>query len=296
MILLINVSLLTAQIDLESALDNDELMAFWKADSLFNLGEYDQAIEFYQMYEPKNHFNLGWPIKKSICYLLVEDTISAQKYFENYVINGGYYMYVAQIDRIPLFEIIAPDEVVRNKFTDNSLAFEKNDSTCLYPDVLKVLMNMRSIDQAYRQGNGDPSISLSTIDSLNRIKLDSLINIYGWLGYKEVGKSGENASFLIAQHSDRDLKFQKKCILLMEKELFKGNIYPSNFALLYDRIKVNSNDCQLFGSQVDINNESNSFEPKKTVSFQLLNPYRSYLGLGTIQSYLELMNKRSGLN
>lgn len=294
LVLLFSVSHLTAQVDYESTIDKGELIAFWKADSLFNLGEYQEAIKFYKAHEPKNHFDLGWPVKKSLCYLLIKDTISAQNYFNNYVLNGGYYMYVEQISQIPLFEIIAVDETVRANFVKNSRSFELSDSLCLYPDVLKELMKMRSVDQLYRQGNGDPAVLLTTIDSLNRIKLDSLINIYGWLGYKEVGKSGENASFLIAQHADRDLEFQKKCILLMNKELLNGNIYPANFALLYDRIKVNSNEAQLFGSQVEMNATSNSFEPKKTMSYQLLNAYRLYLGLGTIESYLEIMNKRNG--
>ena len=75
------------------------------------------------------------------------------------------------------------------------------------------------------------------------------------------------------------------------EELFKGNVYPPNYALLYDRDKVHSGDAQLFGSQVEFEESSNKFIPKKTVSMELVNAYRLYFGLDTIESYLDLMNK-----
>jgi hypothetical protein len=296
LVLLLNFSISFSQIDLTKSIDKDELGAFWKADSLFNQKEYHKAMEFYKKCNPENNFDLGWPIKKSLCYLLVNDTIAAKKEFSKYTYDGGHYMYSEWIGQIPSFEILAADKKIETKFRKNTYAFENSDSTCLYPDVLKTLMEMRTIDQAYRNGDQDPNVSLTTIDSLNRIKLDSLINMYGWLGYKEVGKSGENAAFLIVQHSDRDVFFQKKCVKLMQNHLFEGNIWPQSFALLYDRIKVNSNEPQLFGSQVEIDRATNKFVPKKVYSLQLLNAYRLYMGLGTIESYLEIMNKRKNLN
>lgn len=281
----------TAQTNFELTLNRNEIIACWKADSLFDLGEYKNALPIYKECNPKEYYNLNWPIKKSLCLLLVGDTTAARDYFAAYVSKGGYFMYVSQIKQIPLYEEIAPDEKVRNQFEKNTYTFEHCDASCLYPEVLKTLLEMRELDQAYR-GKDKPGISSATIDSLNQLKLDSLISIYGWLGYKEVGKSGENASFLVAQHADQNLSFQVKCLSLMRKELAEGNIYPSNFALLYDRVKVNSKDAQLFGSQVELNKTSNQFQPKKVISLELVNAYRLYFGLDTIESYLEFMNKR----
>ena len=79
----------------------------------------------------------------------------------------------------------------------------------------------------------------------------------------------------------------------MQKELLKGNVFAPNFALLYDRIKVNSNEPQLFGSQVKRDPETNKFKPKEVYSPKLLNAYRSYYGLSSIEDYLKLMAERN---
>ncbi len=71
----------------------------------------------------------------------------------------------------------------------------------------------------------------------------------------------------------------------------KGYIYSQNYALLYEHVMVNSNEAQLFGSQVELDEASNKFKPKKTVSAELVNAYRLYFGLDTIESYLDIMNK-----
>ena len=47
----------------------------------------------------------------------------------------------------------------------------------------------------------------------------------------------------------------------MQKELLNGNVFAPNSALLYDRIKVNSNEPQLLGSQVKRDPETNKFKP-----------------------------------
>lgn len=292
--LLIGIGSLQAQTNFDFASNRKEIISFWKADSLFNQGAYELAIDYYKAFEPQQHFTVDWPIKKSLCYLLVGDSLAAQNYMKDYVSKGGHYLYVNRIKQIPLYEEIAPDIKVRSEFEKNTYKFEHSDSTCLYPEVLKLLLELRELDQAYRQGRGNPDISTRSIDSLNQIKLDSLIQIYGWLGYKEVGKSGENATFLIAQHADNNPDFQKKCLALLQDELQKDNIYPPNFALLYDRVKVNSKEAQLFGSQVELDETLNKFKPKKTVSMEFVNAYRLYFSLDTIESYLDLMNKRYG--
>jgi len=55
-----------------------------------------------------------------------------------------------------------------------------------------------------------------------------------------VGKKASQGAWLIAQHADHDLKFQKKCLKLLAEKLKIKKVEPRNFAYLTDRVLVNS--------------------------------------------------------
>jgi len=277
-------------IDLTKLINKGEVINFWFADSLFNMNEYEKALHYYKLCDPIFTNDLNWPIKKALCYILNKDTISAQNYFRKYTYSGGHYFSLKNINQIPLVNLLFQDIRVMERFKMNTYNFQNNDSLCLFPKVQSLLINLREKDQFVR--NTDFT-NITSIDSITRLKLDSLITIYGWLGYNEVGESGENASWLIAQHSDLDVEFQKKCLRMLYFELLTKNISAQSFAMLYDRVCVNTNKKQLFGTQVQFNNEKNTFEPKKVISMRYLNAYRLYFGLETIESYIALMNSRN---
>ena len=73
-------------------------------------------------------------------------------------------------------------------------------------------------------------------DSINLIKIDSIISKYGWLGVDKIGEKGNTALFLVIQHSD--LKTQEKYLPIMKDAVKKGNANGSDLALLIDRIEM----------------------------------------------------------
>lgn len=81
--------------------------------------------------------------------------------------------------------------------------------------------------------------------------LEDYFRRYGYLGYDQVGKEGSNHFWRMVQHADHDPTFQKKILRAMKKELKKKNADPKNYAYLFDRVQVNANKKQLFGTQID---------------------------------------------
>ena len=73
---------------------------------------------------------------------------------------------------------------------------------------------------------------------------------YGFLGFDKVGKEGSNHFWLLVQHCDKFPQFQIRVLKAMDKEVKKENANPNNYAYLYDRVKVNAGEKQLFGTQV----------------------------------------------
>lgn len=108
----------------------------------------------------------------------------------------------------------------------------------------KILLMVKKDQKMRFSGKWDNSI-----DKNNTRELKKIIKKYGWLDIKLVGKKASMDAWLIAQHADHDIKFQKLCLKLMEEKLKEKKIEPQYYPYLKDRILVNSSKPQIFGTQ-----------------------------------------------
>ena len=97
------------------------------------------------------------------------------------------------------------------------------------------------------------------IDNQKRIK--NLYSKFGYLGFKEVGKENAVKFWLPIQHADNDVEFQKEMLKELKKQIQLNNVNRSDYAMLEDRIAINTNQKQRFGSQV-IYSENGQAIPK----------------------------------
>jgi len=79
--------------------------------------------------------------------------------------------------------------------------------------------------------------------------MKEIVKKFGWPTIQLVGKRASSLAWLLVQHADYDLKFQKHCLRLMKKEAKRGNVLWENVAYLTDRVSVNSGKPQLYGTQ-----------------------------------------------
>lgn len=91
-------------------------------------------------------------------------------------------------------------------------------------------------------------------DSINFIKVKSILEQYGWLGAEAVGKKGNAALFLVIQHSN--LQTQEKYLPMMRAAVKSGNANGSDLALLEDRVLLSQGKKHIYGSQVAFDYES----------------------------------------
>jgi hypothetical protein len=130
------------------------------------------------------------------------------------------------------------------------------------------------------------------VDSTNYPLLVQIIEKHGFPTQDKIGKLGANNFWLLVQHQDSQVGFQKKVLKLMESELAKNKVSAVDYAYLVDRVKVNSGELQVYGTQFDLNAEHSSFTPKPVIDPPNLNARREKMGLGTIESYMETANRR----
>lgn len=159
------------------------------------------------------------------------------------------------------------------------------------------LWDMMAWDQAYyneifmaekEMGMTSPVVSAlwrfkDMINDRNRYDLDSIIKANGWPKISDVGQMGASAAFLIVQHSD--LALQQQYLPTIKALCEQNEASWSSYALMYDRVQINQNLPQLYGSQLRYNPET-----KKTEFFPIedeanVNKRRAEMGLQPIEQY-----------
>ena len=134
-------------------------------------------------------------------------------------------------------------------------------------EVISKLRDIRDLDQEY---TGIPSPELrktygiekawkifkekrDSVSILNLKRIKNLFDSYGYLGEKKIGKDAATNFWLPIQHADNDVPFQQKMLDAMAKEIENGSNDKYHYAMLEDRVNVNLNKRQRFGSQLTYN-------------------------------------------
>lgn len=132
--------------------------------------------------------------------------------------------------------------------------------------------------------------NLLSVDRLHTNKLKKIIARYGWPGKKLVGREGNQAVWLLAQHADHDLAFQKECLKLLKKSARDGNSEARHVALLTDRVLVKENKKQIYGTQFQ--RIGNDLQPFPIRDIKKLNERRRKMGLDSFAKYEKLIKNK----
>ena len=126
----------------------------------------------------------------------------------------------------------------------------------------------------------------ASIDNNNAKYLKQIVEQDGWPTISSVGATASQAAWLLVQHADHDIEFQKRCLALMQN-LPEGEINPANIAYLEDRILVNQGLPQRYGTQFQ--GEGHSFGPHPIEDERSLDTRRADVGLEPFAVYKTTM-------
>lgn len=130
---------------------------------------------------------------------------------------------------------------------------------------------------------------MEEIDRENLPRLKAILDEYGWPGIKLVGETGTDQMWLLVQHSDQDVEFQKRALVLLKGAVDKNDAPKKHFAYLTDRVLVNEGKKQLYGTQVEIVDGEVIFQPIQDPD--LLDQRREEMELGPIAEYLTMLKE-----
>lgn len=153
----------------------------------------------------------------------------------------------------------------------NAVAKEKLfEATLQLPELRKRVNTMTLQDQQLRYKRVQAknkeerkviNAAIAKTDADNLLAAKEIIAQYGWPAISQIGKDGQNNLWLVVQHADMDVAFQRKALAAMKKLLGTKELNTENYAFLYDRVQCNLNYKQLYGTQVSwtSNGEASGF-------------------------------------
>jgi hypothetical protein len=127
-------------------------------------------------------------------------------------------------------------------------------------------------------------------DSINLMKVEQILDKYGWLSSSTIGKRRNQTLFLVIQHAN--LTKQIKYLPTIKDAVSRGDAEAKHAAMLEDRILVSQNKKQIFGTQLKCNQTSQPCKLYPLIEPEKIDERRLSVGLDSISIYL----KNFGLN
>lgn len=199
---------------------------------------------------------------------------------------------------MPLLELVKENQrqVTEREKTYNRPLIKQIDSLAIEDQRWR-----HKINEALNKGTVIDTLLLKNLsgkmvetDSLLFFPLQRIVQQYGFPNEKLVGQEGSHNFWLLIQHQDKNLQFHEQVLVLMKKEVDNKLASGLDYAYLIDRVKVNSGQLQVYGTQMRVNKEQTSYEPKPVIDPANLNARRKEVGLFSIEEYIQIMNERGG--
>ncbi len=189
-----------------------------------------------------------------------------------------------------------------NDFEETLISMLKIKYKNYYKDIelAKQLWKMKAVDQAYyeeimlaqKKIGMFSTVELAlwefkkNLNETNLKNLEDIIETKGWPKISDVGENAAGGAFLIIQHSNYEK--QKKYLPTIKAlcEIKEANW--ESYALMYDRIQMNENKPQRYGSQVTFNNTTKSFELYQLEDESKVDEWRKEMGLIPLSEYVAI--------
>lgn len=102
-----------------------------------------------------------------------------------------------------------------------------------------------------------------------------------------IGAEGSTSLWLLVQHQDDDVAFQKQCLNLLKTAVDKNEASYTHYAYLLDRTRMNENLPQMYGTQwIGIQSEPTLYQ---TENIEQLDERRAQVGLIPLAEYKKLL-------
>ena len=118
--------------------------------------------------------------------------------------------------------------------------------------------------------------------------MKQIVEEFGWPTMEIAATDGARAAWMLVQHADHDVAFQRSCLTLMELLRDTGQVRREDLAYLTDRVLVNEGKEQTYGTQFHV--AGGVRQPRPIRDAEKVDERRKVMGLSTLDEYAEFMN------
>ena len=168
-----------------------------------------------------------------------------------------------------------------------------------FPKIANLIIELKDADLRFREKlikekklSEGYNNEMETLHIRNAEKLNEIIDEIGFPTIEKVGIDASESAWLIIQHSISKPVFMKKCLKLLENVAVENKAYEKNLARLTDRINVLEGKPQLYGTQLDWD-ENGDLSPNAYDDLTKVNFRRLKIGLNTIEEQTKLIRKQA---
>jgi hypothetical protein len=130
---------------------------------------------------------------------------------------------------------------------------------------------------------------MEAVHRRNAARLSAIIGERGWPGVSLAGDDGEDAAWIIVQHSIGEPAFQRRGLELLKRAAAQGEAPPWQAAYLEDRIRACEGRPQIYGTQYDWD-EGGEMSPYPPIEdAENVDERRRAVGLETLEENLTRM-------
>lgn len=238
-----------------------------QADSLYNRGHYEKAVDTYkQAVSAHAEFNdaekdpFFWNVFEGImnCYNNMLMTDSVYKYLEETILNGNtsyqiftnkkFYNQYSDPRMQKLMTLSDSLYILKNPEADHEVGLVLRHMM-ISDHLVRQEMEMARVRKEGKRKMDSIYLAAMKIDSINMVQLEPIFAKYGYPGAKVVGNdyTAITTPLLILQHAD--LQYQKKYYRLIKKAADNGDIPMFSYAFMTDQILVTMGKKQRYGTQ-----------------------------------------------
>lgn len=268
------------------------------ADTLRKEGKLEVAIEAYKATYSKDSTNWKNTYNLACAYALIFQKDSAYHYLSIALKQDTSLWALADSD---LYALIDDPRWLQIE-NEQVKRFEQNHKKLKQPEYAKKLLNIILKDQAmdyyvnqakkhYMKEGSVPQwyypigAFKRQIGKKNYTLMTQFIETYGWPTYSTVGKLAADAPLLVINHHE-DPEVRKKHIAQIKRSCLNNEGSCLEFARIQDRILVNEDRPQIYGTQFQYNAQRN-LEPCPIIDPEYVDQRRKEIGLEGLKEYLK---------